>query len=123
VRILPLIVALTVVFTPFAFAQAPSASGLEGTLTIRPSHPGPEREGEPAAGLANTSLVAVNKAGVTTRFATDEKGRFHLLLEPGHYTITLQNPKPGPGRFGPWEVDVLPGQITKVDWQCDSGMR
>jgi hypothetical protein len=45
------------------------------------------------------------------------------LLPPGRYTVSLKGKKTGVGRFGPFEVDVVAGQITKVQWQCDSGIR
>ena len=27
------------------------------------------------------------------------------------------------GRYGPFEADVTAGQMTKVEWRCDTGMR
>lgn len=124
-RIVALILAITIVFSPFLFAQTPSGapSGVEGVITVRPAGPGPEREGEGAAAVANSTFVVESKTGPTITFTTDAQGRFRILLEPGHYTIALQNRRPGPGHFGPWQVDVLPGRMTKVAWQGDSGMR
>ena len=29
----------------------------------------------------------------------------------------------GIGRYGPFEADVTAGQMTKVEWRCDTGMR
>ena len=31
--------------------------------------------------------------------------------------------KGGPGHYGPFDVDVVPAQMTKVQWECDTGIR
>ena len=45
------------------------------------------------------------------------------LVPPGHYKVSHKGRKSSIGRFGPFEVDVVAGKITKVEWQCDSGIR
>jgi hypothetical protein len=101
-----------------------SATGLEGVITVGPVHGGPSRVGVPdSRPLANTAFIAENQKGTVVSFTTDDEGRFHLSLEPGHYTVSFQEKRRGIGRYGPFEVDVVAGQITKVEWRCDTGMR
>jgi len=91
---------------------------------ISPIHGGPTRLGVPdSRPLANVVFVVENKQGVVTSFTTDEQGRFRLSLDPGHYRVSLKDRKGGIGRYGPFDVDVVAGQVTKVQWTCDSGMR
>ena len=73
--------------------------------------------------LPNATFIAQNEKGTATSFTTDDQGRFRVSLEPGHYTVSLKEKKAGIGRYGPFEVDLVEGQITKVEWRCDTGMR
>ena len=103
---------------------ADPGTGLEGIITVGPIHGGPSRIGVPdSRGLATTEFVAQDQKGTVVPFSTDDQGRFHLSLEPGHYTVSLKEKRRGVGRFGPFEADVLAGQMTKVEWRCDTGMR
>lgn len=105
--------------------QTPSGgeSGIEGTITISPARPGPVREGEAASmPLANATFVVENNQGEVASFTTDDKGHFMASLPPGHYKVSLKGRK-SIGRFGPFEVDVAAGKLTKVQWECDSGIR
>jgi hypothetical protein len=45
------------------------------------------------------------------------------LLSPGRYSVTREGGKRGIGNFGPFDVEVVAGKMTPVQWQCDSGMR
>jgi len=106
--------------------QSPSAgeSGIEGVITISPANPGPIRADAAASiPLANATFVVENKNGEATSFTTDGQGRFRLSLPPGHYKVSLQGMKTTIGRFGPFEADVAAGKMTKVQWECDSGIR
>jgi hypothetical protein len=73
--------------------------------------------------LANTTCIAQKQNGTARSFTTDDQGRFRLSLEPGHYTVSLKEKKAGISRYGPFEVDVVDGQMTQVEWRCDTGMR
>jgi hypothetical protein len=106
--------------------QTPSAgeSGIEGVITISPSRPGPTRIDAPdSQPIANTGFVVKNQKGEVTSFTTDDQGRFRIPLAPGHYSVSMKNSKSTIGRFGPFEVDVASGKMTKVQWKCDSGIR
>jgi hypothetical protein len=117
-------------FAGFCYAQTsptpvPQAeTGIEGTITISPAHGGSVRVGERnSRPLASTNFVVSKDGGTVAEFTTDDQGKFKVLIAAGHYTVARKGPKKGIGRFGPFDVDVAAGQITKVQWQCDSGMR
>ena len=99
-----------------------SLSGIEGVISVSPSRPGPAREGVPnSAPLANASFAVENEKGAVASFTTDDQGKFHISLGPGHYSIKLTGQRIR--RCGPFEADVAAGKMTSVQWQCDSGMR
>jgi Prealbumin-like fold domain len=102
-----------------------SETGIEGTIALSPTHPGPIREGVPSsAPLANIDFVVTQDDRTVASFQTDEKGYFRVSLPPGHYVVATKEKKSGKvGRRGPFEVDVTSGQMTKVEWHCDTGMR
>ncbi len=103
--------------------QSGSETGIEGVITIDPSRPGPVRADAPSSPLANTAFIVESQKGEITSFTTDTQGRFRMPLGPGHYKVSLKGKTGGVGRFGPFEVDVVAGQTTKVQWRCDSGIR
>jgi hypothetical protein len=106
--------------------QAPSTSetGIEGVITVTPTQPGPVRVDSPGSKpLANTAFAVENQNGEVASFTTDDEGRFRTSVPPGHYKVSIKGRKSSIGRFGPFEVDVSPGRITKVQWECDSGIR
>jgi len=99
-------------------------TGIEGVITVGPIHGGPVRPGIPSSKpLANAAFVVGNENGAVAEFTTDDKGHFNVSVAPGHYSVTKKNQQKGIGRYGPFDVDVVAGQMTKVEWQCDTGMR
>jgi hypothetical protein len=106
-------------------SPSPAArTSLEGVIVISPAYPGPTREGlSDKAPLVHTAFIVQKANETVASFTTDEKGAFRISLPPGHYTVTAKNQAPRIGRFGPFEVDLVEGQVTKVNWTCDSGMR
>ena len=110
--------------TALAETPAPGTSGIEGTMVVSPSRPGPIRkdEGPSVAPVGNTQFVV--KAGDATvkTFTTDAEGRFQVALPPGHYVVLREEAAPRVGRWS-FEADVVAGQMTKVNWTADSGMR
>jgi hypothetical protein len=66
-------------------------------------------------------VVKAGDARVAT-FTTDGEGRFQVALPPGHYVIMREGASPRIGRWR-FEADVVAGQMTKVNWTADSGMR
>ena len=106
--------------------QTPSGveTGIEGLITISPTQPGPIRDDTPVSKpLANTAFVVESQKGQVASFTTDDQGHFRIPLAPGHYTVAIKGRKSSIGHFGPFEADVVSGKMTKVEWQCDSGIR
>jgi len=123
------VVVLFALFSRAGLAQPPSTpkaqseTGVEGVIMIGPIHGGPSKRGEAdSAPLANTEFVVVKENSVAASFKTDDQGRFRISLPPGHYTISKDG-KAAVGGYGPFEIDVTAGQMKKVQWSCDSGMR
>ena len=113
-------------FLSVATGQSPSGmeSGIEGIITISPAKPGPTRIDAPGSvPLANATFSVENNDAEVASFTTDGKGHFRTALAPGHYKILLKGRKSSIGHFGPFEVDVVTGKMTNVQWECDSGMR
>ena len=105
-----------------AETPSPSASGIEGVILVSPSHGGPIREDVPSTAPVPMTKFAVKKENETVAsFTTDAQGRFRISLPPGHYVVVKEDA----GRIGRWrfEVDVVAGEIKKVQWTADSGMR
>jgi hypothetical protein len=93
-------------------------------ITFGPTQGGPIRPGiASSAPLANATFVVENEKGAVAWFTTDGQGRFRTSLVPGHYIISMKGKKGGLGRYGPFDVDVVAGQMTKVAWECDTGIR
>lgn len=120
---------LSIVLTSIAILScaclgSSSDSGVEGTITTSPTRPGPLRRDDAVSKpLPDITFVVQDGEKKVATFTTDAEGRFRLLLKPGHYVVSREGPKSAVGFFGPFEIDVVAGKITKVDWQCDSGMR
>jgi hypothetical protein len=110
----------------FSIGQTPSGAetGIEGVILISPTKPGPIRADAPGSQpLANATFVVENEKGEVASFTTDDQGRFRIPLPPGHYKVSIKGRKSSIGRFGPFEVDVASGKMTRVQWECDSGIR
>ena len=116
---------LTALFSMMAVAETPPAgtSGIEGAVFVSPNRPGPITKDGPSRGPAGNVQFAV-KAGdaIVKTFTTDGEGRFQVALPPGHYVILRGD---AGARIGRWrfEADVVAGEMTKVNWTADSGMR
>ena len=129
-RAISLVTVLIAAFCDFIMlaqtTPSPSAgeAGIEGTITISPTHGGPTRIGvSNSRPLASTEFAVQNEKGEAAgSFKTDNQGHFQVLLAPGHYKVVRKSDQKI-GFFGPFEAEVTPGKMTKVEWQCDSGMR
>jgi hypothetical protein len=109
-----------------AAAEMPSSitSGIEGTIVVSPSRPGPilKDEGPSVAPVANSQFVVKAGDAIVKTFTTDGEGHFQVALPRGHYVILAERVGTSVGRWR-FEADVVAGQVTKVNWTADSGMR
>jgi hypothetical protein len=123
----PTILVLLVMAACFSSAQTQSGSGtgIEGVITFGPTQAGPIRaDALGSKPLANTTFVVENEKGAeVASFTTDEQGQFRVPLPPGHYTVSKKGRKSGIGHYGPFDVDVLADKMTRVTWECDTGIR
>src|SRR5436309_1495377 len=122
-RAIPIVIATAYCFS---WGQTPSESrtGIDGVITIGPIRPGPPSLTFPSSRpLANATFIVESEKGIVTSFTTDNQGHFRISLAPGHYTISMSDKRGRIARCGPFDVDVVAGQMTKVEWQCDTGMR
>ena len=114
---------LTLAQTP-SIPAADGPAGVEGTISISFIQGGPTRKGEPdSRPLPNITFEVKQNGHVTKSFQTDDRGQFHVELKPGHYTIARKDWEGAVGFYGPFEVEVAQGKMTKVEWKCDSGLR
>lgn len=110
--------------TARAETPPPLTSGIEGSIVVSPIRGGPIRKGEApsVAPVRDTNFVVKAGDATVARFTTDGEGRFRVSLPPGHYLVAREGASPRIGRWQ-FEVDVVAGRITKVQWTADSGMR
>src|SRR6266508_1220267 len=119
-RKFPIILVFLIMTASFSSGQTQSGSGtgIQGVITFGPTQAGPIRADTPGSKpLANTTFVVEDEKGAeVASFTTDDQGRFRVPLAPGHYTVSRKGKKGGPGRFGPFDVDVRKDQMTSVTW-------
>jgi hypothetical protein len=126
-RVVGIVILLFLITACLAIGQVSraTASGIQGIITIRPIRPGPIRAGSDlpdTAPLPSATFTVSTENEPVRSFTTDEQGRFRILLKPSHYVVALaENRFPRP--CGPFEIDVVPGKMTDVQWRCDSGIR
>ena len=116
---------LSALFSLTAVAETPppGTSGIEGKIVVSPTRPGPIRKEEPSVAPVRNAQFAIKAGDATVKtFTTDSEGRFEVALPAGHYVIVREGAGPGIGRWR-FEADVIAGQMTKVNWTADSGMR
>lgn len=125
-RVFSISLAFLMMSARFSPAQTPSGAetGIEGTISISPAQAGPVRDDSPdSRPLANATFAVENEKGEVAAFTTDSQGHFRTLVPPGHYKVSMKGRKSSIGRFGPFEVDVVTGKMSQVQWNCDSGIR
>ncbi|MFL6588647.1 MAG: hypothetical protein ACJ8M4_00580 [Chthoniobacterales bacterium] len=106
-----------------SIAQPNIPATLEGQIRITPTHGGPARQGvDDFKPLAKTVFVVKQQEQIVASFETDDHGRFKLALAPGKYLVSKKNWNGIGGSYGPFEVDIIAGEVKKVQWTCDSGM-
>ena len=112
-------------FSMMAVAETapPGKSGIEGSISVSPSRPGPiTKDGPSVAPVRNMSFVVKAGDAAIKTFTTDAEGRFQVALPPGRYVVVREGTVPRIGRWR-FEADVVAGAMTRVNWTADSGMR
>jgi hypothetical protein len=105
-------------------AEAASATGIEGSVTVSPIHGGPSKMGEPdSAPVANATLVIETAAGTIKTITTDEKGYFKVELPPGRYRIRTEKIGMRGRACAMNDIDVTAGSFKQIKLDCDTGMR
>jgi hypothetical protein len=106
-----------------SLAQLDMKTGLEGQIRVGSTHGGPIHQGvDDSQPLANAAFVVKQRERVVASFETDGQGRFHLALPAGKYFVSKKDWRGIGGNYGPFEVDIVAGQVKKVEWKCDTGM-
>lgn len=115
---------ISVSFAVMSVHAADTGTGIEGVISVAPTHGGAIRQDEPLTNpMPNKDFVAENdQHAPVASFKTDEKGQFRLSLAPGKYRISMKEKVRFP-RCGPFEVEVVAGKMTRVNWECESGLR
>lgn len=107
-----------------AIGAADAGSGVEGWVLLSPVRGGAQREG--AAGTAafgDVELQLVSQAGaVVTAVRSSAAGQYRLLAPPGLYRVKVMTANKIT-RCPSHEAVVKPGTYTRLDIDCDSGMR
>jgi hypothetical protein len=127
---LPLLAVFFALFSHFVAAEtqptpkAEPETGLEGVILVGPIQGGPTKQGvSDSRPLANTEFLVLKENSTVASFKTDDEGRFRISLPSGHYTVSRKDWKASIGSYGPFEVAISAGQIKRVQWNCDTGMR
>jgi hypothetical protein len=124
-RTFPIILIFLVMVGASTFGQteSESGSGIEGVILISHIPPRMTRSDVPSpAALVDAPFTVTNDNRiVVASFVTDDQGRFRVLLGPGRYTVSQQDGKSRIRQCGPWGADVVAGQMTKVEWYCETG--
>jgi hypothetical protein len=109
---------------PNTAAGMSADAGIEGVIRIGPTRGGPSRPGvSDSRPLSKTTFIVTKEERIVGSFTTDDEGKFHVSLPPGHYAVASRERAGKLGSYGPFEVDVVAGEIKKVQWMCDTGMR
>lgn len=112
--------------TPTSLSSPAAAkSGLKIVVTVGPTCPGPQREGQVCTAPFEGEFVVTRADGSeAARFKTDVDGRAQIDLPPGDYTLTAI---PGTGRAnrrgGSTTATVVTGQYVDVALELDTGIR
>ena len=105
-------------------ATSPNAfNELRTVISTGPTYGGPLRPGAASSKpYAHMEFLVTGEKQIAGSFITDAEGQFRISLPEGHYAVGTKRKSKLGGR-GPFEVDVVARQMTKVEWSCDSGMR
>lgn len=106
-------------------ASAMAATGVSGSVTVSPAHPGPQRIGESnRAPMRNASIRVLDaQRHVVAHAVTGTDGRFSVTLPSGDYSVEVDVGTAVLPRCGSAQANVQDGHVAEVQLECDSGMR
>lgn len=106
-------------------AGAMAATGVSGSVTIAPTHPGPQRIGESGRAPMKDASIRVLDAHrrVIAHAVTGADGRFFVTVPPGDYFVEVDVGTAVLPRCGSVQASVGSGHVAEVQLECDSGMR
>lgn len=98
-------------------------TGIRGTVLWGPVRPGPERLGQSDEAPFSATFLVLAAGREVTRFKSDKKGKFEVLLPAGDYTIVpdKSTPIPGPQRQKK-NVSVPVDGFIEVTLRFNTGM-
>lgn len=111
--------------TSSACVHAALHTGVNGTVSVSPARPGPQREGELATSALQGAAVQLRDAqdNVVASATTDAQGQFSMLAPAGEYVVRVSVHGQIFPRCAAVEANVRAGELARVDIVCDSGMR
>lgn len=106
-------------------ASAMAATGVSGSVTISPAHPGPQRIGESGRAPMKDASIRVLDAHrrVVAHAVTGADGRFCVTVPPGDYSVEVDVGTAVLPRCDSVRASVRSGHVAEVQVACDSGMR
>lgn len=112
-------------FLMLTSAGAMAATGVSGSVTISPAHPGPQRIGEAGRAPMKDASIRVLDAHrrVVAHAVTGADGRFLVTVPPGDYSVEVDVGTAVLPRCRPVQASVESGHVAEVQVECDSGMR
>ena len=124
------LVLLALTFVIISCAPGPQETGtLEGHVTIGPLVP-VMREGEPEPTpapevYAGRQIVIYAQDGRTeiTRVQIDAEGNYRVTLPVGTYVVDINRIGIDRGIDLPKTVEIVSGQVTRLDVEIDTGIR
>ena len=120
------LIAAMVLSIPTICAQAESAkTGIRGTVSFAPAMPGAQRAGESGvAPLSGADIQLQDEQGrAIAREVTDANGQYQFNVAPGTYRIQVGLRGSRFPRCKRADAIVRLDQISRVDIDCDSGIR
>ena len=103
---------------------ATGSSGVDGTVTLAPTCPGPQLAGRNCASTLSARLIELidTSGAVIASTSTKEDGSFTLPAAPGNYQLRVVRQGLFP-RCPVVPVVIVAGAVARTDVACDTGMR
>ena len=121
-RTAALLVGLAALIPLSAASAGTAVTGLRGTVVLSPSQP-VCYEGEPCSKPAVGYLLSFSRNGrVIGRATTRADGSYRVVLGRGRYAVSFEPRRPTL-TLRPTSVLVVAGNVRRVDFEIDTGLR